>query len=263
MWTDCNPARIALVILVATSTLTLTGCIGEALEIAAEGGAEGGSVPVDVAAARGLSGLPGDAETGEVGEAARSVQSEPRSASTTTTDPLSASAGSQGTNRIVTDTDGNIYMGGKIYHLDLATRTVQDVSTGGTVGTIDEHGVISRIDPSGTLRPFAEILNSSLVQQSSLYSRGTITSGFLRLLDSGTYIEILQVDRGWFQLRLADGSVGWAFAPIFMTRIATQGDGQNQTIPLVTEPDERKLVDSIRDLASQVQQGIHRTLSPN
>jgi hypothetical protein len=129
------------------------------------------------------------------------------------------------------------------------------------VAKIEGNTIYAITDSWGHVQPIAEVLDSNLLTQSTLYERASTGSKFLRILKTGTHVEVVAVKAGWFELRLSDGTLGWTFAPVFMTRYSFKDRSNTEKVGrYYTKPHEVDFLNSIINDSQRVREDIHQLL---
>jgi hypothetical protein len=233
-----GPSYFPLLFLILAS-LILSGCMAEALEVIAESSVEGGAsiaggaaevgtevigaeATSDAFAARGV--VPAIAESAESLDAVTTIREGK------ITGPLNIDAlgrvSIQGSNRLL---------------VDWQTGLIEDMSTGRMVAKIEGNTIYAITDSWGHVQPIAEV--------------------FLRILKTGTHVEVVAVNAGWFELRLSDGALGWTFAPVFMTRYSFKDRSNTEKVGrYYTKPHEVDFLNSIINDSQRVREDIHQLL---
>jgi hypothetical protein len=154
---------------------------------------------------------------------------------------------------------GTFINGNQKFTVDWSQGLIRDTS-GKSIAAI-EGNLIYANGPQGRML-VAEILDTRTLQPSALYSAATTESTIVRFLRTGESVQIISVSNGWYQLRTVDGSNGWMFAPLLLSRVNRQTGNREEHILYETRPAERDLVDSTLLAAARIHGDIQHFISP-
>lgn len=147
--------------------------------------------------------------------------------------------------------------------IDLASGEVR-TENGLEVARIEGNKVY-RVYPQGSHQLIAEI-ETRLAEPVNAYSDPTVLDR-VRVLKTGDLVQVVRVDKGWYQLRYVDNGVSdvllWVFAPALISRV-TQELSNNQypqSISFTTRIPKSELIKSTLQSTNQVHADIENILS--
>jgi hypothetical protein len=242
------PSKCILIV-AALLALGLCGCAGVALEEIGAGAAEAGATGEAMMAPA----IEGAGTAGAV-EGVGAVEE------TSLLDELTR-AGAPREVQIAEDGGAVVkYVNGNMrFSVDWSKMLVSD-DRGNAVASI-EGNLIYRTFPPGSRELFAQIVDTKLLQPARFYSAATVKSNLIRILETGEYVQVLEVSDGWYQLKSVDGTTGWIFAPLLLSHVDRDDGSQKQRIVYATHPSERDAITSTLETAADLRNDIRRIVS--
>ncbi len=157
-----------------------------------------------------------------------------------------------------------LYVNGKhLYDINMGEGTITDTK-GNEVARIEGNRIFGTY-PAGSRQLLAEI-ETRLGEPVTAYTDPTALTR-IRILKTGDLVQVVKADRGWYQLRYVDEGGAevllWAFAPVLLSRVERNDNGQSPPILYTTHVPARVVTASVLESTGKLRGDIDRLLSSN